>query len=193
MTSTKAIRVPAQKQYLLYEAVLDFIQERKPGVLVIEGEIAAGKSTLANELSTRVISMDDFYLPADRQPLDVCKEPGSHMDLARFQEEVLRSLHRETLTYQAFDCKKQEYNDKTLLSGECTLIEGNYAMMSCLGDYFDEAIFLEVSPELQKIRLQQRNGWDGYRRFSTRWIPASERYFAAEFVRERCGMRFIIE
>ena len=40
-------------------------------------------------------------------------------------------------------------------------------------------LLMDITPEEQRARILQRNGEEGWQRFSELWIPLEERYFAA--------------
>lgn len=172
---------------VVLEKMQEILQERQTRILVLDGEIASGKSTFARLLGDRVISMDDFYLPHGEQ---VYEPVEGHMDLERFEREVLAQLHKETFSYQYFDYHRQVYVPKVAPPGELTIIEGNYSLVKSLGVYYDEAFFLSIDKELQLSRVYARNGPQEYIDFRDLWIPLSEKYFLAHDVRRRCTVYF---
>lgn len=162
--------------------------------LAVEGKSASGKSTLAALLAKiydcTVFHTDDFFLqPAQRTP-ERLAEVGGNMDRERFLMEVLFPHSQgQAVQYRRFDC-----NTLTLLPPEeksitpLTVIEGAYCMHPGLCHFYDFAVFMDISAQIQKQRILKRNGEALARRFFNEWIPMEEKYFTALHVRERCQM-----
>jgi hypothetical protein len=73
------------------------------------------------------------------------------------------------------------------------IVEGAYSMHPALADCYDLSVFLRISPELQRIRIEKRNAPAAQERFFHTWIPLEERYFAATNVLGRCEMILEVE
>jgi uridine kinase len=161
-------------------------------IVALDGMSCSGKSTfakaLAEKFSGAVVHMDDFFLPQDRFTEEMQALPGGNMDRARFQNEVLSPLAAgQDFAYRAFSCQEQSLlPDEVPVSGRLIIVEGAYALLPAWGQYYDLALFLQVSQEEQQGRLLLRNGARGMVAFLTRWIPREESYFAACDVRARC-------
>ncbi len=162
--------------------------------VAIEGGSAAGKTTLGRLLNTvygaAVFHTDDFFLrPAQRTPARYA-EIGGNMDRERFEEEVLQPLCRgEAVRYRPFDCGTMTLGREVCVAPTpLTVIEGAYSMHPALAPYYDFSVFLDVSPDLQKARIRQRNTPAMAKRFFEEWIPLEEAYFSATAIRERCDM-----
>ena len=74
----------------------------------------------------------------------------------------------------------------TVRAGEVNVIEGSYSCHPALWEYYDLHLFMDVSADEQKRRIMERNGADGWKVFSGRWIPLEEAYFQAYQIKKRC-------
>ena len=81
---------------------------------------------------------------------------------------------------------------KTTLAGklrsvlEC-IIEGSYSCHPKLRENYDLCVFVDISPDIQKIRLMERNP-SAFEAFQTVWVPREEHYFDACQVRSHCDL-----
>jgi len=57
-----------------------------------------------------------------------------------------------------------------------------------LAKYYNLSVFLELSPDLQRKRIEKRNTPELAKRFFEEWIPMEQRYFTEFKVKERCDM-----
>ena len=168
------------------------LEKQERVIVVLDGMSCSGKTTFARALADRfdgsVIHMDDFFLPRDRFTEELEALPGGNMDRDRFKGEVLEPLSRGgDFAYRAFSCQRQSLlPDPVPVSGRLILVEGAYALLPDWGEYWDLALFWQVSMEEQQGRLLLRNGAKGMVPFLTRWIPREEAYFAACGVKNRC-------
>lgn len=160
--------------------------------LAIEGGSASGKTTLSELLcrvyDCTVFHMDDFFLRPEQRTPERFAEPGGNVDRERFLTEVLMPLSKnEMIQYRRFDC-----GTFTILPPEekkpsaLNIIEGAYSMHPELSGYYNLSAFLEISQELQKVRIGKRNSPELAKRFFEEWIPMEMRYFENMDVKERC-------
>jgi uridine kinase len=168
--------------------------------LAIEGGSASGKTTLSKLLcqvydDCTVFHMDDFFLRPEQRTPERFAEPGGNVDRERFLAEVLVPLsENKTVKYRRFDC-----GTFTILPpvekepSALNIIEGAYSMHPELAEYYNISIFLEVSPELQKVRISKRNSPELAKRFFAEWIPMEHRYFEGMDVKDRCDMAVLID
>lgn len=181
-------------RFLSLFARIDRMLEQERVILAIEGGSASGKTTLSKLLSQvyecTVFHMDDFFLRSEQRTPERFAEPGGNVDRERFLAEVLLPLSKDkTVEYRRFDC-----GTFTLLPPErkvpsgLNIIEGAYSMHPDLAEYYNLSVFLEVSPELQKVRIMKRNSPGLAKRFFAEWIPMEHRYFDGMDVKERCDM-----
>lgn len=162
----------------IVEKIFKVLEKNHTCVLAIDGNSASGKSTLANELSqffdTRIIHLDDFYLPRDVKDLNTSFD--GNIDLQRFKEEIIDKLFDDSLTYRAFSCKEQKIVSSSNLSKkELTIVEGSYSLNPYFGKYYDLSIFIKISEETQLKRLKERNK-DNYLDFINKRVVLENRY-----------------
>ena len=162
----------------IVEKISKVIEENKTCILAIDGNSASGKSTLANELSqffaTRIIHLDDFYLPRGVKDLNTSFD--GNIDLKRFKEEIIDKLLDDFLTYRAFSCKEQKIvSSFDLMKKELTIIEGSYSLNPYFGKYYDLSIFMKISEETQIKRLKERNK-DNYLDFINKRVVLENKY-----------------
>lgn len=186
-----------KKEYAVFLSLfqrIDCMLRDGPVKLAIEGGSANGKTTLAKLLAQvydcTVFHMDDFFLRPEQRTKERFAEPGGNVDRERFLEEVLLPLHRqETVAYQRFDCSTFTLAEPILVTpSKLTVIEGAYSMHPELAEYYNLSVFLEISPELQRKRIEKRNTPELAKRFFAEWIPMEQRYFTELRVKERCDM-----
>lgn len=162
-------------------------------LMTIDGRCAAGKTSLASniqkEFGCAVFHMDDFFLRPEQRTEERLSKPGGNVDYERFLSEVLLPLRSgaEWIELRPFDCSSMRLQPPvSVRAGDVNIIEGCYSCHPALWDYYDFRLFMDVSPEEQKRRIIDRNGTDGWKVFSERWIPLEERYFEAYRIKERC-------
>lgn len=167
-------------------------------LLAIDGRCAAGKTTLATNLSrkanAKVIHMDDFFLRPGQRTEERLKEPGGNVDYERFREEVMIPLYRgEAFSYRPYDCRTKRLLAPVFVEpGQAVIVEGSYSCHPALWDFYDLRIFLDVGREQQISRIEKRNGKEGVSVFRERWIPLEENYLAAYRIKERCDLCFCL-
>ncbi len=170
---------------------LDRLVLRAPFLLAIDGRCAAGKTTLAGELSDiwacNLIHMDDFYLPFSRRDPVRMMQPEGHMDLVRLREEVLLPLKAgRSVSFRPYACHTDRWLSEQRLDGrKTTVVEGSYSCHPVLSGLYDIKIFLDISGEKQLVRLRERDP-SSLEAFLANWIPREERYFQMYRIREQC-------
>lgn len=173
---------------------LDKMLKVKPVILAIDGGSASGKTTLSKIIQQQydctVFHMDDFFLRPEQRTEERYNQPGGNVDRERFLEEVLVPLKEKKIVYyRRFDCKScklldpVEINPKSLV-----VVEGAYSMHPELAVFYDFSVFLEISPELQKERIRERNSPCDAKRFWEKWIPLEEVYFSKFEIKEKCDV-----
>lgn len=197
-----AYRVVSQ-EYMWVLPLLEAIDcrlDRQPKVLVaLEGGSAAGKSTLAALLSKffdcNVFHMDDFFLQPQQRTKDRLAELGGNVDWERFLDEVLQPLAQgEAVQYRPYDCHTQAVGGPVRMESKAlNIVEGTYSMHPALADYFDLSVFLRISPEQQRYRIERRNQPEVQRRFFDTWIPLERRYFEGMDTAEHCDLILEVE
>ncbi len=194
-----AYRVISNKYipFLPLFARIDEILKTKSMIVAVDGGSASGKTTLGEILKEvydcTVLHMDDFFLRPEQRTPERFAEVGGNIDRERFLEEVLIPLHEnEPIHYRRFDCATFTLCPPTTITPEqLTIVEGAYSMHPELAGYYDLSVFLDISPELQKKRIERRNTSQMAKRFFEEWIPLEKTYFSQMQVEQRCDL-FII-
>ena len=164
-------------------------------LIAIDGRCASGKTTFAGHLSEvlecNVFHMDDFFLRPEQRTAERLKEPGGNVDRERFSEEILTPLTEEadSIVYRKFDCHTMSLQSPVTVSPKkINIVEGAYSCHPDLIDKYDMKVFFDITKELQKERILNRNGSKQWEVFRDRWIPMEERYFEEFGIRDRCDM-----
>ncbi len=194
-------RVIANKYipFLPLFARLDGLTKEGRATVAIEGGSASGKSTLGQILSEiydcTLFHMDDFFLRPEQRTPERLSEAGGNIDRERFLEEVLLPLkRREPIEYRRFDCSTMKLAPtETVIPKRLTVIEGAYSMHPELAGYYDLSVLLDVSPDLQRKRIQKRNSPEMAQRFFDEWIPLERAYFSGLNVKARCDLILTID
>ncbi len=162
--------------------------------LAIEGGSASGKSTLSAMLSDiydcTVFHMDDFFLRPEQRTEERFNEPGGNVDRERFFDEVASPLKRgQAVCYRKFDCSTFTLSEPIKVEPKpLTVVEGAYSMHPTLADTYNLSVLLDISPELQKKRIEKRNSPEMAKRFFEEWIPLERVYFDAFGIKEKCDI-----
>lgn len=160
-------------------------------IIGIDGRCAAGKTTLAATLATRlgeraqVIHMDDFFLRPEQRTEARLAEPGGNVDRERVLAEALEPLSNgQSCAYRPWDCRALAFGEPIALdpTTPLTIVEGSYALHPDLRGHYDLTLFVDIDPDEQRRRLEARNP-RMLQRFIDEWIPLEERYFDAFDVR----------
>ena len=166
----------------------------KPILVALEGGSAAGKTTLASSLQEiygcPVFHMDDFFLRPEQRTAKRLAQPGGNVDHERFWEEVLRPLRAgEAVTFRRYDCHTQTLHKPiSVPPAPLAVVEGAYSCHPALYDAYDLRVFLRISPQTQRRRIQRRNTPDFQQRFFDVWIPMEQRYQDAFDIPNRCDL-----
>ena len=186
-----------KKEYAVFLPLLARIDRTETEgrvTLAIEGGSTSGKTTLAKLLTQlydcTVFHMDDFFLRPEQRTQERFAEPGGNVDRERFLEEVLLPLHKqETVSYRRFDCGTFTLAEPVAVKpSKLIIVEGAYSMHPELAEYYTLSVFLEISSETQRKRIEKRNTPELAKRFHEEWIPMEQRYFTELKVKERCDL-----
>jgi uridine kinase len=162
--------------------------------LAVEGGSASGKSTLGALLEKiygcTLFHMDDFFLRPEQRTPERFAEAGGNVDRERFLSEVLVPLERgEAVNYRPFDCSTFTLKPPTeIIPQRLVVTEGAYSMHPELAKHYDISVFLKISPNEQKRRIEKRNGSELAKRFFNEWIPLEEQYFKAFNIETSCDI-----
>lgn len=166
-------------------------------VLTIDGRSGSGKSTMSDFLAAilraDIVHMDDFYLPPELRSEQRVNDPGGNVHYERFLREILPFLHsREGFSYPIYDCSVMKYVKERNIPPSpkedraCyRIVEGSYSLHPIFGDYSDVSVFSDISPEVQKKRLTERESPEKFQMFVSTWIPREEKYFDTFRIREK--------
>ena len=180
-----AYRVLARRyvQALPLLKAIDRLPAKQRTVLAIEGGSASGKSTLAALLQEvygcTVFHTDDFFLRPEQRSAQRLAEVGGNLDRERLAYEILQPLTEgKEICYRRFDCATQTLGAPICVTpSSLTVVEGVYALHPDFGKYYDLAVFLQISPTLQRERILERNPGALANRFFNEWIPLENTYF----------------
>ena len=157
-------------------ARIDALLKEKGRVTVaIDGSCGAGKTTLATKLEQHygcsVFHMDEFFLRPEQRTEERFAEAGGNIDYERFAAEFLAPFKTgESFSYRPFDCSSFTLKDPVCVSPvRLTVIEGSYSQHPYFGKPYDLAVFLSVSPELQRERILARPVFL-HKRFFSEWM-----------------------
>ena len=180
----------------LLSAVEAHLRDAGHALLVVDGDCAAGKSTLAALVQplydATVFHMDDFFLPfAMRTPARMA-EPGGNVHYERFAAQVLGGLRSgKPFAYQAFDCHRGQSRTVAVTPAAVVVVEGSYALHPAFAAEYaalhavQALLTVDATEQLRRIRL--RNGPEMLIRFRDEWIPLEFAYFQA-YHRERTDL-----
>ena len=174
----------------LFAAVRQLLEEKGRAVLAIDGDAAAGKTTLATalcrEFSGACVHMDDFFLPPELRIPERLAAPGGNVHVERFCEEVASRLRGGAFSYRRFDCSRMALAEAVCVPDTpLRVVEGSYSMLPQLRGLYDLSVFLSIGPDRQLARIAARSP-DKREVFRTRWIPMEKAYHTAFSVREIC-------
>ena len=183
---------------LLFDRINQYLDSKDFVTVAIDGNAAAGKSTLAAALndiySCNVIPMDHFFLRPDQRTPERLSEPGGNIDYDSFIDHIITPLQtRESFVYYPYDCKLDKPGEPiTVNPNKLTVIEGVYSMHPLFFDNFslyDITVFLSIDETEQHRRLFLRNE-HLYNRFINEWIPMENMFFDSFNIAEKCDFMF---
>ncbi len=164
-------------------------------IIAIDGRCASGKTTAAELISklfdAQTVHMDDFFLPPELRYNERLNEIGGNIHYERFADEVLPNLRADTpFTHRVFDCSTFDYSKKlhTISPSNVVIVEGVYSLHPSFGEYYDIAVFADVTHSEQLARIKKRGDSALLQRFENEWIPMEERYFKAFGIQEKCEL-----
>ncbi|MDR2167956.1 MAG: uridine kinase [Clostridiales bacterium] len=178
----------------LYRLIDSALEANERVLVAIDGDAAAGKSTLAAELKRaydcNVIHMDDFFLPPNLRTQSRAAEPGGNVDYERFKKEALEPLLAgQAFAFRPFDCGIWDFGEEIAISpGRLTIVEGAYSMHPTLVHAYDIKIFVKIDPAEQMRRIEARNGPEAAEKFRDIWIPMEKRYQVEFSIEADCDL-----
>lgn len=186
---------------MFHEDILETVTARTqqgfaPFLVAIDGKCCSGKSTLAaylgEKLGAPVLHIDDFYLPFAYRTAQRIEQAGGHIDAERFCQEVLEPVSQgKEIIYRAYRAHSDTWEPElTIPPHPLYVVEGSYALLPLLEEFYHYKIFLTVDPITQESRLLKREGPEKAAQFLTRWVVAEENYFSACEVRSHADAAF---
>lgn len=154
-------------------------------LVTIDGPCASGKTTLAARLAemlpAAVVHTDDYVIPHAMKTAERLSVPGANCDAERLAREVVTPWkERNPVRMRRYDCKADRLlPEESLPERDVLILEGSYSNLPPIREQADVRIFVNISREEQKARLQARENPESLERFYDRWIPLEEAYFAA--------------
>lgn len=179
---------------MIRERIKSLLEMNDRILIAIDGNCAAGKSTLGREitelLDANLFHMDDFYLTPELRTTARMEEVGGNVDYKRFKVDIIEGVIKgKPFEFRSFNCKIQDFcQPKYVLPKRVNIIEGAYSLHPMLIEFYDLKIFLEISPEIQEKRILKRNGPIMFERFKSLWIPLENLYFEALGIKEKCDL-----
>lgn len=163
--------------------ILEKMAQRPDGcVVAIDGRAASGKTSLAALLveatGAGVVHVDDFCSPGAKMQVEKLGLPGGNIRYDMIMEDVLPNLRSpKAFFYRSIDCAKLCIGPRVRVArSPYRVVEGSFSQHPVFGDYFDIAVFMDVSPEEQLRRIIERDGQGFVDAFARLWIPMEEEY-----------------
>ena len=181
---------------IIKEQISDIIAVGR-AVIAIDGNCAAGKSTLAQEIKSvfggTVIQADSFFLPFAMRTDERLNEPGGNFHRERFASEVINGIRSgSAFSYGVFDCSVGEVTHSvTVDENKLIIVEGSYCMHPAVDFEYDLKIFCVTDFETQLSRIVKRNGEAMAEVFKSKWIPLENRYFEHFNVKNKCDITIV--
>lgn len=169
----------------VFTAMYGILHDNPAPVILIDGMAAAGKTTLAQLISSiipcNVVQADSFFLPAELRTEQRLSQPGGNIDYLRIKEEIAKRLPcTEDIYYGVFSCKKMDIlGEGRIIGGLPVIIEGSYSCHPKAEIKADLKIMLKTTAEKQLQRILARNGKTMCHKFENIWIPMENKYFDA--------------
>ena len=157
---------------------------KRPLIVAIDGNCGSGKtfysSKLASRFNAEVIHCDDFFLPKNMRTVERLSEVGGNVHYERLRA-LLAQIHEGNLpiTYLAYNCTCNNYEQKTLSKTNVVIVEGSYSLHPTLREFYDLKILFTIDEQTQQQRLIKREGAERLSDFVNKWIPLENRYFDA--------------
>ncbi|MCL2753118.1 MAG: uridine kinase [Defluviitaleaceae bacterium] len=167
----------------IISAINAVIAKKGLAIVAIDGDAAAGKTTLADSLSKHfgvasIVRMDHFFLPKELRSPSRLEEIGGNIHYERFEEEILQPMAKEEdFCYRNYSCAVWDYIEKIcIIPKNVVIIEGSYSMHPKFVNSYDIKIFMKIDKNAQLERILARNGSDMAQKFKNIWIPMEKRY-----------------
>ena len=173
----------------IVDHVLRAVQECRTGtgttLVGIDGPGGAGKSVLAASIARKdarisVVPIDDFYVPRGKRMRgrDAVLVPWKNVEVSRLLQEVLQPLTAgKEGSYRRYDWGSDALAERRVVPADgIVLVEGVYALIPPLKDYYQLRVWMDCPRELRLARGLARDGRDALAQWRDQWMPAEDRY-----------------
>ena len=163
-------------------------EDESPVLIAIDGNCAAGKTTLAARLQSDLGGNVFHYLQSFQRTKERLSETGGNVDYERFKKEVIEPLKKGEAV-GVYACIHPDFvleYRKTLEFKRLNIIEGSYSCHPYFNSPYKLQIFVEADYEQQIERIRKRNGEVMLQRFINEWIPKENEYFRKMKIKENC-------
>lgn len=167
-------------------------------VVAIDGEGAAGKTTLAArvgaELGAAVVHTDDFFREmswARRRSLSPAGGVSQYYDVTRLREQALAPLRAGAQArFACFDWYGEDrpIGERVVEPSGVVLLEGVCSAGPELADLVDLAVYVATEEKIRRDRIVAR---DMPEQWDARWLAAERAYF--DRVRRRCSFDLVVD
>jgi uridine kinase len=194
---------------LINRLTAELARRAGPIFVALDGRSGAGKSTLAAVATERlhvpgtaastvtVIEGDQFYAGGSAKSCDnrPSTERANRVIDWRRQHKLLRQIRSDGEgTWYPFDWDADDWDpDDVPLRNEpvrstvasVVMLEGAYSARPELHELLDLRVLLDISPDVRRRRLLEREGEEYRADWEARWSAAEDHYFETEMPRER--------
>lgn len=182
------------REQIVLELVNKLLVSKESVIIAIDGRCAAGKTTLADNLTKlcdcNVIHIDDFFLRPEQRTKQRLSKAGENIDHERFLKEVLLPLKKgESFSYRPFSCSTGKLGNEIFVTPKrINVIEGSYCCNKNLAEFYDAKFFVNLREEEQMARILKRDGEEKAKMYAEKWIPLEERYFKVYDLMNNCDI-----
>jgi uridine kinase len=161
-------------------------QASGPAAIAIDGHSAAGKSTLADRLTSKldvdvaVVRGDDFYsVMAEKVRARLSPPEGveHYFDWRRMRDQAITPLlDRVSAVYRPYDWanNKLSAQEVRIDPAHLVIVEGLFVARPEISGLFDLTVLVESDPQIRAVRQGQRDDDEVWVR---RWDDAERYYF----------------
>lgn len=175
-------------------ALIEGAQKRvplsRPVIVGIDGQSAAGKSTLARLIqeslqNVAVVHKDDFYSSAPAETLAGLTASEGYQrffEWQRLEEQVLQPLSSgKVAKYQRYDWSTSSLGKWCCIpaSSRVVIIEGVYSLRPELRKFYDVMVLVNTDPALRDSRIRARG--ENSTAWIQRWSDSEAYYFERVF------------
>ena len=172
-----------------FPELLREIQNKDHPLIGIDGFGAAGKSTLAEKIKSRITSaqiihIDDFYKPSQvRSGKKSHSILNEDFDWDRLEEEVFNKIinNKSAFRYQRYDWVSDTLAEFIQVDARLPIIvEGVFSLQRRFFNLYDVTIWIDVSEDAIIKRAIERDGIAVMDKWINEWQPIERNYFQSE-------------